>query len=455
MKEKELMNNAMDPILIEIYKIKDIEEISFRDLVPTDRSSKINVMPGLFIIYDGGKYFSLTSQDKYFDVFVRKVFQVYNLEKDREIVDPEFDPFGHRTKLRIDDKTKQILESGDITKINEIYSFYDGKKSYEQSLLFRSDELRMLLPVVKYHLKKIFDCTDRTVTFESDAISGYRNNFTLGYKYDGIDDLLYISFVNYEKNEAELVISSRNKNFKPLTMRIIFGKTSIDVFTNFDDYGLYGSDSYQVNTDNSIIHTFEVTKSYVLGNGKVVNLPKKYKNEVLEKVENPVPNISALDSSDDVIWYRLPWNAMYGVKNEVEKISEVEEIVMTHNKYLALVGNEFMMREYASKEYHRLKTFDANANLVVMDEVDKRLFGILLDKEEGIYAIETYFADDLRGNGYYDTYLSDRYFYHLTQSKDRLLSLNTNDLISISKDDNIIRRADLLIIENAKRKLKR
>lgn len=442
----EMMIRTMDPMLIRIYQIKDIEEISYQDLVPSSNEGKINVLPSLYVTYDGGKYLSLCSQDKYFDVFVRKVFQVYNLEKDRVIVDPDFDPFGSRTKLRIDDRTKAILESGNLTRINEIYCFYDQKKSYENSLVFQNDKLKLLLPVIKYHLKQLFDCTDRVITMEETLINGYRNNYGIMYKLDGVIDTLLINFINNSDNEYFLNIRSKDKRFKPIEMRIKFNKTSIDVDTYFKDYDLFSSNEYRVNRDSTIDSIFRVTKK---------GLPIIYKNNALDKLDNPLPNITGIDSSDDVTWYLLPWNAMYGVKNEIQVLSDVDEIVMTHNKYLALVDDEFMLKEYASKEYQRRKTFDANANRVVMDEVDKRIYGLLLDEKENIYLLETYFSDVVRSNGYYDSYLSDKYYYHIGQNKDRLLSLNRNDLVTINQDNNIVRSADLLVTDDMKRLLKR
>ena len=444
--DKGILINAMDPALVKIYQIKDIEEISFTDMAPSTRGSKFTVMPNLLVTYDGGKYLSMCSQDKYFDIFVKKVFQVYNLEKNREIVDPTFDPFGNRTKLKIDERTKSILESGDLTKINEIYSFYDKKKSYNHSLIFQSDELKMLLPMVKYHLKQIFDCTDRVITLEDDAINGYRNNYSINYKLDGIDDMLIINFVSHNNNESCLYIRSRDNHFKPLEMVIRFNDTSIDVNTYFKDYALLSCNTYEVKRDNSIINTFRVSKD---------GQPIIYKNFALDRVDNPVPNVTGLDSKDDAVWYKLPWNAMYGANNRIEALSEVDEVVNVHNKYLAIVGNEFMGREYASQEYRRKKTFEANANRVVMEELTKRTYGVLLDPKEGIYVIETYFANELRSNGYYDTYLDDRYFYHLAQNKNYLLGLNTSDLVSISSDNNIIRSADLLVMDDVKSLLRR
>ena len=446
MEKRELILRGMDSMLIKINEIKDIEEICFSDLAPTSLGDKMTVMPSLFVMYDGGKYMSLCSKDKYFDEFVRKVFQVYNREKGMLVSDPRFDPFGQRKEIKIDERTKTILESGDLTKLNEIYGFYDGKKSYDRSLLFESDVLRQLLPIVKYHLKLAFNCTDKAVTFEDNIVNGFRTNYGLEYKIDGMVDMLLINFLSYDGNTALLKIRSREKNFKPIEMAISFNNNDITVDTHFKDYDLFISNTYEVKKNNTIINIFRVIKN----NETVI-----YKTRELEKCENLLPNVSSIDSDDEIIWYQLPWNALYGVNNQIQTLSEVDEIVMGHNKYLAIVNNEFMLREYASKEYRRKKTFEAHANRVVMDQVKKNVYGVLVNEKEGIYVIETYFGDAMRTNGYYDTYLEDKYFYHIAQSKNGLQGLDKKGLVTISQDDQIIKGADLLVVEDLKKKLGR
>ena len=77
MEYKGIAINKEDKTLIDIYNIKDIEVIHFQDLVPVNQNeSKRKILPSLFIIYDGGKYMLLSEKDKYFDIFVKKVYQV-------------------------------------------------------------------------------------------------------------------------------------------------------------------------------------------------------------------------------------------------------------------------------------------------------------------------------------------------------------------------------------------
>ena len=439
-----MINNYMDPVLVSIYKIKDIEEITFSDLAPSSNEGKIQVIPSLFVRYNGGKYLNLCSKDKYFDIYVKKVFEVYNKEKDRVISDPVFDPFGTKTKLKIDDKTKMILESGDLSKINEVYSFYDGKKGFDSSLIFQSDEFRLYIPLIMYHLKSFFEVFGKTIVFENEYYNGYKNNYSIDYKIDGLDDILLI---NFKSNDNKLVfnIRSRERMFSPIEMKVFFNDRSIVIALNSKEEEI-NCENVFVLGDNSIDNIFREDKKLI---------PVVYKKNTLKRVDNPYLNISGIDSSDDINWFLLPWYAYYGVNDRVDSISETEEVRMSNNKYLAFNNLEFMVREYASKEYRRNKTFSVSESRVVMDEVNKRIYGLLLDKKEGIYLIETHFEDSKGGNGYYNTYLNDKYFYHLCVSDDMLLGLNKNNLVNISSENNIIKPADVLVKEDIRKILKR
>ena len=52
---------------------------------------------------------------------------------------------------------KEILNSGILLDKNKLYEFYNGKYSYDKSLLFQKDEVKSLLNIVEYHLYKLFD----------------------------------------------------------------------------------------------------------------------------------------------------------------------------------------------------------------------------------------------------------------------------------------------------------
>ena len=441
MKTQGIKLNGMDDILVQIYSIKNIEEVSFTDLVPTPMARKqFNILPSLYVKYDGGKYLNLCSKDKYFDIFVKKVYEVSSKEKDKVFEDTRFGPFSRQKGIIIDDKTKSILDSGDLTKVNELYKSYNYKKSYDNSLLFQIDEVKLLLPIFKYHIKQLFDQTDLVITFNDNELSGYRNKYSINCKVNGLDDMLLLSFEKANNDMFYLSVRSKDKNFEPLVMRLEFGKDCMIVETLINQYALSSTNIYQADLD-SVSHINVVR----LAGEEII-----YSNTELESVENPLPNITSIDSDIDTKWFLLPWGALYGVNNTVEKISDLESVISMFNKYASFVDDEFMNRENYALVYHRDRSLEAQRFDVVLDEMKKNMYGIKIKNSSDTYVIETAFDDDVSKNGYYDTYLGGKYFYHVTESKD-LLGIDRDKLVSISKDNNIINGADLLDVEDVKK----
>ena len=131
---------GMEKTLIDIQNIRNITSIILNDFLYSDnKSEKMELIPILSVYYNGGQSIVLTSRDKYFDTFVKKVTEVYNDEKNNIIEDSLTDPFKLRSHIVIDEHTKEVLEKGTLTNINDIYKDYSNKYSYDNSLLFQKD----------------------------------------------------------------------------------------------------------------------------------------------------------------------------------------------------------------------------------------------------------------------------------------------------------------------------
>ena len=441
MKTKGLYIKEMDDLLISILAIKNIEEIQFSDLVITPSSStQFIILPSLYVKYDGKKTLNLCSTDKYFDVFVKKVFEVYMEEKDRDEVVPDVGVVFKGSKLEIDDKTKKVLESGDLTKVSELVKFYDGKKSYDERLMFQIDEVKMMIPIMKHHLKELFSHTNITINFDDNNIAGYKNNYQINCKIDGIDETLIIGYEQSRDNEYYFNIRSLNNIFNPLIMRIQFKEDSMSVDITSKDYPISSSDIYQFEEDK--LHH---TKRIRLDNKEVY-----YDSKDLDTVENPYENLTSLDGDTKMKWFKLPWKGLYGVDRSIQDIDDNEHIYSTRTKYLGIIDDNFMIKEIGSVKYHRDRTFETSPNEFVMEEIKKTMYGYRLNPNSDIYIIETGFSDDVHQNGYYDNYLGGKYYYHGIECKD-LLSINRDNLIGISKDNNIIVGADLLEEDEVKK----
>ena len=420
--------NKMDDILMKIYSIKNIEEIEFRELVPTNNSDYMSLVPCLYVRYDSGKTLDLCSLDKYFDIFVKKVFEVYNLEKGKVIKDYDYSPFRHSI-LKIDDKSKKLLSSGRLTEINDLYSFYEGKKSYDYNLLIESDELNGLIPILIHQIKSLYDLTDVKVNFEDLTLNGYRTNYTINVKINGLDDILYINYKKIDDTTYIFNIRSKNKDFKDTTVYINFKKTGISIITSISEFNLSSENDYLID-GSSLRLDSSITKD-----DKLVS----YNSSLVDTCINDKSDITSLDSTDNCTWYKLPWGSLYGIENVSEELSSTESINKIHTKYFTDINGNYSIREYFGKKYHRNKTFEVDSYDLTLEECIKNMN--LVHLFDGIYLVETHFSDDASENGYYKTYLDNKYYYHLIDSK---LGFNKSNLISISSDNNIIYGADLL-----------
>ena len=69
--------------LLEIRQIQDIESIELKDIFQSNINGKRHVVPGFMVVYgEPLKIIYLTTQDKYFEDYVKRIRQVYLEEKD-------------------------------------------------------------------------------------------------------------------------------------------------------------------------------------------------------------------------------------------------------------------------------------------------------------------------------------------------------------------------------------
>ncbi len=423
---------GMDKELIEIYNLHNIESIKIWDLL-TSETRKMLVLPTLLVTYDGGKILNLGAKDKNFNVFVKKVIEVYHNEKNNILEDDLTDPFRFHQKISIDEKTKEILESGKLEEISEIYSFYNGKDSYDSSLLFQIDEIKLLLPMIKYHIKKFYEFTNRVITFD-EGIDGYRNNYVLLAQIDGIETTITLQVNKIDTEEYVIYVGGLNIKLEPIKIKINFSKDAISVDLTFSLYNLISSSLYHVNKEIPKV-TYEIKKN---------GIPVVFEERNLEETMNEWENIASLDYDSSLTWYRLPWNAFWGVQQEIKEISDTEKIVKIYKMFIDANNTSFSRREYYAKSYLRNKTTAVDSKEMILDEVKKTIRGICLSKTNGIYAIETEFTDKILGDlNFYDNKLKNRYFYHLAMSLEGVKGIKKDHLKAISKEE-VLEASDML-----------
>ncbi|MBE6150074.1 MAG: hypothetical protein E7170_05065 [Firmicutes bacterium] len=406
-----------DEMIINIYNIRNLEYINIYDIV-TPNSEKMKVIPALFISYDNGKTMNLCANDKYFDLFIKKVTEVYNDEKNNILEDNLTDPFKLRSVIKIDSHTKDILEQNILENRNQIYEFYNDKKSSDESLIFQKDEVDLLMPIIKYHIKELFKNTDKNIIFEE--VNGYKNNYVLSGNINGIFKYFPLIINKYDNN-YEIEIGNLLDNVSSLKMKINFLKDKIEVIVNMDYYKLEAN--YQYLITNNIIKEIQSVNV----DNKLVN----YINKDLEKTENNYKNITNFDQDNKLNWFLLPWGSMYGTNTNIKNISETEKVIEIYNMYLSVIEDSFIRKDFFSRTYKRNDTVTVFGKDIVLDEFIKNVIGIRLN--ENIFIIETSFLDTAHSNGYYKELLKNKYFNHFIEmknieniSKEKLININEN-----------------------------
>ena len=422
--------DKMDNLLIEINSLKNIRSIKYNDLYLT-MNNKISILPSIIVFYDNMKCINLCINDKYFYELLRKVKEIYLEEKEKETKDIYGKSFysSLNLKIEIDPLTKLMLEESNLDELIKSYSFYDKDKSYNESLLFTTDEINTLLPIVKYNIKETLKQFDKTIVF-NEKYDGYRNKLSFNTSLDGLFHPLLVDFNKKSFNNYEFIINNLFDNIKRLKIDIEFKNDGI-VIKNIIDEILYENKyEYQIK-DNEVVevHTTHINNELTL-----------YSENVLEKKDNKYKNITDFNISEEMNWYKLPWNSLFGYKKESTKISEIEEIEYIHNNYFSLYDNGFISRDSISKVYKKnIKAYDLLK--VELERIDRVNTGINKDNE--FWIIESKFNKN-GTNGYYKNYLADKYYYY-TCKYEELESININELITLDKETyEVFDKTDLL-----------
>lgn len=457
-----MIYNFMDDILKEINQINNIDYINFYDITTNDKDSMV-VIPALFINYDNNKQMNISIKDKYFNEFVTKVLEVYNREKSNtiEIIEDEitvfdgikekkrkiytqetinskgeteyqeinpFLPLSKKT-VKMNKRTKKILENADILNKNEITGFYTDKDGFSNSLSFECDEMKGILSTVKYIIKEFATFANFNIEF-LDNFRGYRTNYAMETLINNILTDIFIKYIKIDNDNYDVTVMIKGK---PININIMFMDNSIHIVTRYNDI--------------EMTYDFMVSEKggfYLKNIYKDGNL-ENYLHGSLDKEDIANRNIVDLENTNDSTWYKLPWGAYLGHHNTSEKLDESSIINTKHVTYYEELENSFFLREFFTKEVKGLSEEVKKRKNMVIDELRKVSMGYIA---KPYFIIETAFKD-ARGDGIYQEKYNGKYFYHITNA-DKLSMITRDNLVSVRKQD-INDKSDLVDEEKLKK----
>lgn len=429
--------NTMDETLLKINKLKNIESISYKDIISTINDDKYTIIPSFIVFYDGLKILNLTSLDKHFNIFVKKLKQVYLEEKDNIVEDS---PIYGKKNIQIDDFTKKMLLESNLDEINSLYKFYNEDNGYTHSLLFKEDELKIIIPIIKHQLKEVLKTFDKVIDFDN-KIKGYNNVYSWNTKIDGIPSTNYFIYQKNSPNTYFFECIGLIKELIPISIEINFKDNGISINTWIKDLKYSNYKTYNISEKN-----ITEEKSIYLNE----NL-KSYEKNNLEKTTCQLKNIIDIGYKEELDWYKLPWSsAIYGIKRIKTPISsEKENIIYQRSIYLDTTDNNFIIKDIITKKYKKDSTSLVDTIDVTFDNINKTIIGY---KEKDLIILETSFLSDqlTKPRNNYE----NKYFYHTTLNNS-FKNIKEEELIPLNKEKEIIKKTDLLKTNKIKKLIRK
>ena len=419
----------MDKRLLEINQIKDIISIDYKDMYYGGNQEKRHIMPGFLVFYGNLKSMYLTIDDPYFEEFVRRIRSVYLEEKDYIQ-----DGVLKNKKILINSLTESILLNGSLDNISSLYSFYDKKDSYGETLLFESDKLHAFFNIIEYHLRIVLKTYAKTLE-DVKLSDGANGNYYLSGVINNESVLLPLFFEN-DDNSYHIVIGNVLEDSLPLNMDILFMDNKISVRVDDRKHNITDISSY--NYENGRVKE----KRLVIARDELIGKSE----DILDKVDNPSSDLAALDNDlEEPTWFLLPWGGYLGFNEKIDYIASNGDITNEEtdkkfsNKrmvYVTREDNSFYIKDFYSKRYICNSKDIASNKDVVLDYLNKKIIGI---KNDDGYVVETSFTGPGR-TGYYKAYLEDKYYYHMCLEKD----ISKFNLIPLSRESGLEDKVDLI-----------
>lgn len=421
--------------LLEISQLKNIISVDYKDIYSSENDVK-QILPGFIVVYGNGNYLFLTTADEFFQEYVDKLREVLKEEEGRVVKEGIF---GSET-VSISPFTKKMLEDSGVEEVNRLYSYYEDKAPYSESLLFEEDKIKALFPIIEYQIKEYMKLLNMTIK-DMRLSEGNNGVYYIKAMINNQPVVLPV-FIVYQGDKIKVKIGNLMDKCYSLNIGILFKNDGFSIYDSVDEYGLSSFEEYKFRP------TGATSERTVELKGKLID----YRKEKLSPATKVPTNLVNLDTQTDIsTWYELPWKAYYGISEEdlhlredgtLENEDGPERIIERRSIYLQDNKENFFVRDKASKFYQKRAPITVNSQQVRLDEMNKTVVGVA---QGGGFAIETNFH--LGGaSGFYKAHLQGNHYYHVS-SKSQTSEIARDNLISLGIEDGLVEKVDLLDIK--------
>lgn len=374
--------------IIEIEQIKNLNAIRFYNLVPETSLDK--KLFGLKITYDNNQVLDYNYTDEYFEEFVTKVLETYQIEQNK------------RNIIILNDFTKEIIDK---------YSKLDFKTPNEIPFasknhinLINNDDFKIKL--LEDFLKDII--SSLLTLFYNDEINllnltGYRNHYTIEFEVNNQKKFVPIIITAQDNFNYTFRINSINNTVMSLKGNIKISDNYLECSLNNNDNTIIGKYFYHVDTNKC--------ENYILYNNKPCYI-KKNKNSLSEeeiKTINFYLNYLGVDSYDSI---SKVTNNDYILNKFLTKENEEHQVFC----HIRLTSN--LVRIIKTTKQGIMK-YDEQFLISFEEEKEEIIFKLIndekLDTTSNYILVQTKYLKTAKSRGNYKTDLCNKYTYKLLE----------------------------------------
>lgn len=403
----------MDQELIDIKNLENIESLSLFNIPDFREKKKENRALLGIIAFTKGKTFSYVQTEKYFDIYLNKLIEQYNKEKENKniIIDKEL--------LPIFENKEQIPEDEELKLFLSLPNFKQQKICYEKTKIER------IKNILFYELNQIKKLTNQDEIYNK--ITGYREQFEIS----GIKNNEYINHLISFEMEDDFNYKVKINNFfstgNGLNIAISFkgNKTVI----NWISENKLLSGSHEITYNNELAKE----EAYIFSNGKCIFYDtNKISTEPNDKDLKQIKNyMNLFNVSGNFKIVKLPWNDFHLQEEANEELENNQDKKEEKELDLSITDN------YAYLNYQQQSTITSKTSNYQVKTDGRKSFhhAILGDLEDNFGIIETKFYALPFTKSNYKLKLEDNYFYQYFETKKT--SLQDLEEVDAKKIDNL------------------
>lgn len=367
-----------------ISKIKNLRYIKIFDLFNNSWNNKAVAAVLINYINEKGRLSSICycEKDKLFDVFVDKIMERYNLEKNDNKIN-----YGNQL-------TKEIIENNYEFAQTIPSEKYISKKGVDNPILnYEKDEFLKFKNIITYFINQISTFFGLNIKL-NDKIYGNRSNYSIVCEINGRERIIPLNYKKISENNYEIVLNNLIGNLNFIKLNINYKIDKVEINWSVLSLNLEYKSIYYFDTN--------IFKEELVSSGKTLYHNNSVNKNVTETLNNDlIEETSEINKPLNV----LPWKDLY-TYDKTYISQDNSDIFIERTTYI------YDMLDRLSIDIRYEKTYNNKNSIIRLNGMHEKInIYKVIDDKNIIYLFERYFSKVSHSLGKYKNHLENKSFY--------------------------------------------